>query len=143
MTIEAREFQASDVHSLINHSRDVVFNPEMVESDESSMALTLTKDGEVLASMGAIILWEHVAEGWAILSQAGIMSPVAVTRFARQFIYEGMISLNLHRLQSVCDDRFPAHARWAQAIGFGIEGEMPLYTPDGATFIRLAIYRGH
>jgi ribosomal protein S18 acetylase RimI-like enzyme len=87
---------------------------------------------------GCIILWTGVAEMWSIISDDARRYPKQLTLVAKGFSDIVAQSLSLHRLQLTVRSDEPRALRWAEYLGFEIEGLMKKYSPDGADTYILA-----
>ena len=89
-----------------------------------------------MGSAGAFLLWPGVGEAWALFSRMSSDEGRACTLTARRRLKSFMQQGEMHRLQAaILVDDIPA-CRFARALGFKYEGEMPAYSSDGATCVR-------
>ena len=102
------------------------------------LAVTALVHGKPVAMFGCIILWTGVAEMWSIISDDARRYPKQLTLVAKGFSDIVAQSLSLHRLQLTVRSDEPRALRWAEYLGFEIEGLMKKYSPDGADTYILA-----
>jgi RimJ/RimL family protein N-acetyltransferase len=75
---------------------------------------------------------------WSIISDDARRYPKQLTIVAKSFSDIVAQSLSLHRLQLTVRLDEPRALRWAEYLGFEIEGLMRKYSPDGADTYILA-----
>jgi ribosomal protein S18 acetylase RimI-like enzyme len=102
------------------------------------LAVTALVHGKPVAMFGCIMLWTGVAEMWSIISDDARRYPKQLTIVAKGFSDIVAQSLSLHRLQLTVRSDEPRALRWAEYLGFEIEGLMRNYSPDGADTYILA-----
>ena len=102
------------------------------------LAVTALVHGKPVAMFGCIVLWTGVAEIWSIISDDARRYPKQLTIVAKSFSDIVAQSLSLHRLQLTVRSDEPRALRWAEYLGFEIEGLMKKYSPDGADTYILA-----
>jgi ribosomal protein S18 acetylase RimI-like enzyme len=102
------------------------------------LAVTALVHGKPVAMFGCIMLWTGVAEMWSIISDDARRYPKQLTLVAKSFSDIVAQSLSLHRLQLTVRSDEPRALRWAEYLGFEIEGLMRKYSPDGADTYILA-----
>lgn len=92
----------------------------------------------VIGSAGAFLLWPGVGEAWALFSKMSLEEGRACFLTTRRRLHVFMQQGLLHRLQAaILVDDIQA-CRFARALDFKYEGEMPGYSADGATCVRYA-----
>lgn len=107
------------------------------------LAVTALVHGKPVAIFGCIMLWTGVAELWSIISDDARRYPKQLTLVAKGFADISAQSLSLHRLQLTVRSDEPRALRWAEYLGFEIEGLMRKYSPDGAdTYILARVDHG-
>lgn len=82
----------------------------------------LREDGAVLAIVGCNPVAQGVGDVWAYLSYSAVQRPMALSRFCREVMTELWEILALHRIQAVIDCNHPKRLRFAQHLGFEVEG---------------------
>lgn len=102
------------------------------------LAVTALVHGKPVAMFGCIMLWTGVAEMWSIISDDARRYPKQLTIVAKGFSDIVAKSLSLHRLQLTVRFDEPRALRWAEYLGFEIEGLMHKYSPDGVDTYILA-----
>lgn len=101
-------------------------------------AVTAFVGAEPVACFGAYKIWHGLAEAWMIADDAARYRPVQLTKIAAIFMDIVTDALRLHRLQMTVKVDDNRAVRWAQVLGFGIEGELKRYAPDGSNFYMMA-----
>lgn len=102
------------------------------------LAVTALVHNKPVAMFGCIMLWTGVAEMWSIISDDARRYPKQLTIVAKGFSDIVAQSLSLHRLQLTVRSDEPRALRWAEYLGFEIEGLMHKYSPDGTDTYILA-----
>jgi len=102
------------------------------------LAVTALVYGKPVAMFGCIMLWTGVAEMWSIISDDARRYPKQLTIVAKSFSDIVAQSLSLHRLQLTVRSDEPRALRWAEYLGFEIEGLMKKYSPDSVDTYILA-----
>jgi hypothetical protein len=94
------------------------------------LAVTALVYGKPVAMFGCIMLWTGVGEMWSIISDDARRYPKQLTIVAKEFSDIVTQSLSLHRLQITVRSDEPRALRWAEYLGFEVEGLMRKYSPD-------------
>ena len=89
------------------------------------------EDGEIMAVMGIIRMWNGVGQGFVVTSK-NYSGGIRYTRAVIAFVNRGMKELNLHRLQTYIDVRWMESARFAELVGLYSECLLRKMSPDGA-----------
>lgn len=91
-----------------------------------------------VAAWGAFPQWEGRAVAWALFSPRA--KPYAMRlRNATMFHVEQLREREaLRRLEATVDAGDPTAIRWAQLMGFGIEGLLKAYGPVGEDYLMMA-----
>lgn len=105
---------------------------------EAGPSATILKHGKPVGVFGIVICWRGVGEMWSIFTPEFRRTPKYMCDAAMQFCDIAAQSLGLHRLQMAvrCSDE--RAVRWAQFLGFQIEGRMRRYSVDGADTYMMA-----
>lgn len=114
-----------------------LFVPELQSGEAAAWgvrqleAMTLLIDGEIVAIMGIMPLWNGVGEVTMLPSNQLYRHKKTVIRKLRS-ILAGLQHVGWRRL--FCNTRTdrPMHGRFMQALGFQYEGTMKQYAPDGS-----------
>lgn len=101
-------------------------------------AVTMLRDGDVVACGGVTLLWRDVAEAWMRTSPLVEAHPVALVRTVRRFLGTVWRNLALKRLQCVVRSDYDRALRFAEHVGFRREAILHRYGPDGADYIMCA-----
>jgi RimJ/RimL family protein N-acetyltransferase len=97
-------------------------------------ARTFTKDGKPFALIGITPIWKGCAQVWSYIDKETIKGYFQIERFVFATTKRGIDDyqrlLNLHRVSMhvECDD--PAAIRFAEHLGFSLEGRMIQHGPD-------------
>jgi hypothetical protein len=95
-------------------------------------------DGEIIAAAGIGIMWPGVGEGWFMASEAADRYFFSVHAVIRRVMVRLVEDLRLHRLQIAVPADSERAVAWAYRLGFGYEGHMLKYGPDGSTYYQFA-----
>src|SRR5882762_6511160 len=93
-------------------------------------------NGQAMASVGIVILWPHVAEGWAFTSDLVRQHPCAFHRAVCHKLRYVMQKYELHRLQLSIQHSHTVSRMWAYRLGFRSEGRMKKFGPSGDNYVR-------
>lgn len=103
----------------------------------SGPAVTVKRDGLVLACCGLVEQWYGRAVAWSLLSSHCTASDMLwLTREIRNFLNEVQQDAKYRRVEAVVHEPFTAGHRWVHMLGFKVEGVMPCYTPCGETYVQ-------
>ena len=97
-----------------------------------------TPDGEIIGAAGIGIMWPGVGEGWFMASDAADRFFFSIHAVLRRVMVRLVEDLRLHRLQIAVPSDSERAIAWAHRLGFGWEGRMVKYGPDGSTYERFA-----
>lgn len=122
--LKAREFFA-----------EVAFIEKKIErliDEKDGMAFTIFHREQVIAIVGHSELWRGVAEVWSVTSD-----DIIPVRFSFQKLILGMLDTfqegrNYTRVQFTVREGYAPAQRWAESLGFELEGTLVKYGPDGA-----------
>ena len=93
-------------------------------------ARALKCEGKTFAVFGVNPARSHVGFGWALLSEQVLTYPVALTKAAWALIEKAQSILDLWRLEIAVDTKHESALRWAQLLGFEVEGMMRCFGPN-------------
>lgn len=110
------------------------YSPELLQH----FSRALLQDEVPIAVFGVTPIWPRYVIGWALLGDEALRVPKELTRRARSLIDLAQRALMLRRLQISVDTTHTAALRWAEHLGFNLEGRMKFYGPDGADHYLLA-----
>jgi hypothetical protein len=88
---------------------------------------------DVIACAGVVEFWTGRAQVWSLLSEQMPQHTRTIHRAVKRFLADYRVA----RLECVVDPRSLAACRWAEHLGFVLEGPMPKYTPAGETQLML------
>ncbi len=89
-----------------------------------------SKGTRVVGCMGGYELWKGVAAVWCLLSDEFKQSPIAMTKYAREFMSAYENALDIHRLQAYVRADSIGAIKWAESCGFIREGLLRKYSKD-------------
>lgn len=90
------------------------------------------EDGHLHGIAGSYRQWDGSAQLWAILSQASCRYPISLTKICEAMVSYAVKKQELRRVSiTVKTDYFQGN-RFAQVLGFTLEGRMKKFLPDGA-----------
>jgi len=132
--IDIVRFRPEHLEQLVNPLK---VSAEMIPLKNSSGgAYTALYNNKPVMSAGALMIWPHVAEGWALVTPLDPIPARKIIFEIRQRILGFMRSLELHRLQATVRVDEVNSNRFVRAIGFEFEGYMKGYDSDGNDFVR-------
>ena len=127
--IEWRPCTEQDIDQ-INIDAETMILADTLKRDLSH-SVSMIVDGEVVASAGAQILYEGVAEVWALLSRKAIAKhSLSLTRKTKEWLDEFQESNHVVRVQAMCAQE-DAYTSWLEVLGFEQEGLMRSVSPGG------------
>ena len=91
-------------------------------------------EGECVVAFGFIPYWDGVAEGWMFTSKYLSRDKFIFHRAATKGIEYVYTYAGLRRLQFTIHSYNPLAIRWADVLGFNLEGRLRKYGPDGADY---------
>lgn len=133
-----------------DHLKDLVLQPAQeyarasVESKDYCNALSHSEaysafvNGRVVACIGVVPVWEGRGDAWALIARD--IGPMGMHKL--HFAVRKLINASpLRRIEACCDAGFEQAHRWLLLLGFGYEGPLRKYTPDGRDCLRFARVR--
>lgn len=81
----------------------------------------------VVACAGIIEIWAGRAQVWSLLSHDFPRYHRSVHKAVKTFL----LDYHTRRLECIVDPKLPEAMRWAERLGFQVEGRMASYTPNG------------
>lgn len=105
------------------------FTPEHARALEmAGQAYTAMVDGRPIACSGLVEQWPGRALAWALLANdIGAHTFVRVSRAVRRYLDAS----DYRRIEMQVDADHPQAIRWAQLLGFEVEGKRAKFLPDG------------
>ena len=116
-----------------------LLTPEYGRSLEGPHAFTGVYNGRVVVCAGVEYQWAGRGIAWALLSECSPVVFVLIHRAILRFL-EGC---DLRRIETSVDLGYGPGHRWAQLLGFEVEGLMRGHQPDGRDSILYARVRNH
>jgi len=99
------------------------------------------EDGTIYAVAGIFPLWEGCGEAWVIPTRVVKNRRIPVSRHLKKTLARlGFEELKMHRVQSAVKVDFKEAHKLARFVGFKEEGLMKSYGPEGADYVRYAIW---
>lgn len=127
--IEWRPCTEQDIDQ-INQCAEQMILADTLKRDLSH-SVTMVVDGDVVAAAGAQILYDGVAEVWALLSDQVIaMYPLSLTRKTKKWLDEFQRQNAVVRVQAMCLQE-DSYTNWMEVLGFEQEGLMRSVSPGG------------
>lgn len=126
--IAAIEAQPSQRDHLLPGERYAEAGPAWTARDDS---------GRIIFCGGFARLGVSYVHAWCVMSTDKGADLVAVTRAARRVI----AGSNWRRIEMFSDERFAAATRWAEALGFALEGVRRAALDDGGDMLVWAIVK--
>ena len=100
-------------------------------------AYTMFVNGKPVFSIGIVVLWSGVAEGWVLASQ-NIFELKFLAAKTMKELTDNMCKKNkIKRLQTSVKADFKLGVRFATWLGLEIEGLKKSYGPDGSDYYQL------
>jgi hypothetical protein len=135
--IKCAQPSISDIREAIEYSRkDVYCSEEITEKNIANNPWVITMrgpDNSLGAIVGLDIIHKGVAYGWAVTTQNLRCFPLAYTKKMEVVVEEAMNYFELHRLQILVKCRSDL-IKWAEHLGFSIEGKMLQYGVDRSDY---------
>lgn len=95
---------------------------------EMPFATTALDDGVPVALFGLQHLWQGRGLVWAFIGDSMGSSMITITRKCRNMLSEA----GYPRIEMHVEAGFGAGERWAEMLGFQLEGKMSRFFPDGS-----------
>lgn len=110
---------------------------EQYKALEGPTAFSLFSDGECVACVGAVEMWQGRAQVWTIVSNRAGKDMKSVTKVIKRML----TIAPWRRIEATVDCEFEQGHRWMRLLGFTLEIErMVAYLPDGrdaAQYVRI------
>lgn len=133
--IRISPYKCGDIFKINAMEKEFDLGEQDILATRENVAAYSVFDGEkIIAVFGFTRIFEHVYEGWSILSEDIKKIPVTVVRIARIAIR----TLKARRIQMTTRFDLECGKRWARLLGFEQEGILRKYGPDGADHILYA-----
>jgi hypothetical protein len=143
MGVYVREFEPADALAMTS-----VLEPGVVghplrakwaaEHKEYGPAYTGTRNGEIIACGGIMILWPGVGEAWANFGASARKSPKDILYCIRKGLDIITDAYELIRVQALATPDFPESIRFLKHLGFVEEGYFCKYWEDGRDAVMMA-----
>lgn len=95
------------------------------------IATTIWADGQVLACIAIVRLYDGVGEVWTLASKRIQEHPLAYIKALRRGIEIHMSVMKLWRLHGTIRADFPSANKWIKTLGFEKEALLKKYGPGG------------
>jgi len=136
-----RETKYEDLHRipLSDDPTDADMRSILTDSDDTRDLLRENartweeEDGRVIAIVGVAPMWKGVGTVWTMLSDEARDRGVPLTRGVLRFLRMLYRERGYWRLQATTVRRDEPARLWILQLGFGYEGTMVAYGPDGQT----------
>jgi hypothetical protein len=106
--------------------------------------LCLLDSGDPFAAGGILRQWDNVGKAWSLHTQRAAESPFLMRQIHKHAKIQIPLlrdAMGLVRLEAETPAEPSKYCAWLEALGFALEGRMPLYR-GGRDFIRLGWIRG-
>jgi len=100
-------------------------------------AYTMFVNGKPVFSIGIVILWSGVAEGWVLASQNIFELKFLAAKTMKELTDDMCKKNKIKRLQTSVKADFKLGVRFATWLGLEIEGLKKSYGPDGSDYYQL------
>jgi hypothetical protein len=117
--------------------RESLRRPEVRES-LLAYSETILLDGAPVGAWGVFPMWPGVGTAWAWVSAPLAPRAVSLVRLARDRIAYAHQELALARIQAEVSSELPSGVRFAQLVGFEVEGLLRAYGTRGEDYWMLA-----
>ena len=99
---------------------------------------TLLDGEEIIVCGGVHMMWTGVGEGWLVMSKEAYEKPITVARYTHRLFDTIMGDNAMWRVQASVHTNDEQSVRFAEWLGFEIEGVMKKFGPDGTNYFRMA-----
>ena len=108
------------------------------ESNAEVHGYTLLDGEEIIVCGGVHMMWTGVGEGWLVMSKEAYEKPITVARYTQRLFDTIMGDNAMWRVQASVHTNDEQSVRFAEWLGFEIEGVMKKFGPDGTNYFRMA-----
>jgi hypothetical protein len=146
MTLQIVPFRPEHLAEIEPRAHDVRLTQDLPDILEripayaaAGPAVTAFLNGTALCCGGVAMYWNGVGKGWLYTSTEVDRHRIAFHRGARGWIEQVVRAWGLRRLEVDVPVWNQMSCRWIERLGFQHESDMPLYGPDGSTWIRYVL----
>ena len=145
MANELKDFEPDHAKKIISYG----MNSKLMEIDAGfednhiynysteGNAYTMFVNGKPVFSIGIVILWSGVAEGWVLASQNIFELKFLAAKTMKELTDDMCKKNKIKRLQTSVKADFKLGIRFATWLGLEIEGLKKSYGPDGSDYYQL------
>jgi hypothetical protein len=145
MVNELKDFEPDHAKKIISYG----MNSKLMEIDAGfednhiynysteGNAYTMFVNGKPVFSIGIVILWSGVAEGWVLASQNIFELKFLAAKKMKELTDDMCKKNKIERLQTSVKADFKLGVRFATWLGLEIEGLKKSYGPDGSDYYQL------
>ena len=145
MVNELKDFEPDHAKKIISYG----MNSKLMEIDAGfednhiynysteGNAYTMFVNGKPVFSIGIVILWSGVAEGWVLASQNIFELKFLAAKTMKELTDDMCKKNKIKRLQTSVKSDFKLGVRFATWLGLEIEGLKKSYGPDGSDYYQL------
>jgi len=145
MVNELKDFEPDHAKKIISYG----MNSKLMEIDAGfednhiynysteGNAYTMFVNGKPVFSIGIVILWSGVAEGWVLASQNIFELKFLAAKKMKELTDDMCKKNKIKRLQTSVKADFKLGVRFATWLGLEIEGLKKSYGPDGSDYYQL------
>ncbi len=126
--------EAKDCYSLgeIYCARQMIDLAVTQNKSPDSIALGIgLRENDLYGIGGSYRQWAGSSQLWAVFSPRVDLHPIALRRACLQFIHYAVDKQQLHRVSLTVKSGYAKGTRFAQSLGFELEGKMKKFLPDG------------
>ena len=124
-----RPYHYGDIDEILEPKEAGEFTDDQL-NDYTNYAETVINNGEVVAVMGIVKIWNGSGQGFVITAN-GYKGGISYMKASISCLERGMKSLKLWRLQTYIDERWNESKRFAELIGMDKECRLRKMAPDG------------
>ena len=145
MVNELKDFEPDHAKKIISYG----MNSKLMEIDAGfednhiynysteGNAYTMFVNGKPVFSIGIVVLWSGVAEGWVLASQNIFELKFLAAKTMKELTDDMCKKNKIKRLQTSVKADFKLGVRFATWLGLEIEGLKKSYGPDGSDYYQL------
>lgn len=145
MVNELKDFEPEHAKKIISYG----MNSKLMEIDAGfednhiynysteGNAYTMFVNGKPVFSIGIVVLWSGVAEGWVLASQNIFELKFLAAKTMKELTDDMCKKNKIKRLQTSVKADFKLGVRFATWLGLEIEGLKKSYGPDGSDYYQL------
>lgn len=99
-------------------------------------AYTVRVRSQIMVCGGVAHYWPGVGEAWVVTTDLIPRYPLSFHRTVKRMLRQLCRDMGLQRLQAAVPANHTVSRKWLERLGFRQEGLMPMYGPQGKTYVR-------